>query len=103
MPSTSTKHRPLFSGLRIESQRPETPTLGPGEGFEVAAGTLSGVATRDSDGAQVLVTNLHVLAGFSVPSAGNPGSRRLLNAGGDEEMFQDGLTPAYKVEPTTVR
>ncbi len=52
------KHRPLRSGLRIESWAGTryVPRY-------VEAGTLRGLATRDSNGRSVLVTNLHVMAG----------------------------------------
>ena len=41
-------HRPLLAGIRVKSSAHDS------------HGTLTGLATRNSDGKRVLVTNLHV-------------------------------------------
>ena len=48
MSELTTFHRPLLGGVQVES---------------AVFGTLTGLATRRSDGKRVLVTNLHVMAG----------------------------------------
>ena len=90
MPIVTTKHRPLFSGLGIKSQRPAPPDEGTGETEAISGGTLTGVATRDSDDALVLVTNLHVLAGRDTVVSVGKKSYRLLNAAADESLYQGG-------------
>ena len=99
MPVTSKSHRPLSSGLRITSRNPSgVPSLALGEEREVGAGTLTGVATRNSDGKQVLVTNLHVMSGFATFVDANGIKRRfLVNPVGDEIMLQGGLNTEYEV------
>lgn len=61
------RHRPLRAGVGF------TTPIGSGRGV----GTLTGLATRNSDGKKVLVTNLHTL------NAGHANTVR-----GDEELFQ---------------
>ena len=78
-------HRPLVSGIRIKSTR-----SGGGQHRYLETGTLTGLATRNSDGRKVLVTNLHVMAGttdnytFQEPSGG-------------EEMYQESVDASRKV------
>ena len=55
---TSKLHRPLVSGVRIQSARKAGNSL-----QFTGGGTLTGLATRDLDGQRVLVTNLHVMTG----------------------------------------
>ena len=50
-------HRPLVSGIQIESG------TGSFSIRTVGAGTLTGLATRNSDGKKMLVANLHAIAG----------------------------------------
>ena len=79
MGATNTHHRPLVSGIEIKSGRRVNGnllTVGGG-------GTLTGLATRTSDGKKVLVTNQHVIAGT------DDGAFRDLV--GDEEMYQDSV------------
>ena len=52
---TGTQPHPLMAGMRIEAIRPGRP--GPPN-----PGTLTGLATRRSDGKRVLATNLHVMS-----------------------------------------
>ena len=47
MGATNTRHRPLVAGIEISASDGDV-------------GTLTGLATRDSDGKNVLVTCLHV-------------------------------------------
>ena len=68
--------RPLVSGLGIRSY-----TGTPGRLSHVGRGTLTGVATRNSDCKKVLVTALHVMAGRD-----DEGNFR--NPSGNEMMFQ---------------
>ncbi len=50
-------HQTLRSGLKlISAKRNERDEI-----VEVIDGTLSGLARRNSDGAKVLVTNLHII------------------------------------------
>ena len=51
MSRTKDNHRPLLSGIEITSRIGETNLR------YVGAGTLTGLATRNSDGKKVLVTN----------------------------------------------
>ena len=82
---TDKHHRPLVSGILIRSGKTENNTL-----REIAAGTLTGLATRNSDGKKVLVTNLHVMVG--VDDNGN-----LRNPSGTEEIYQETVTQSKKV------
>ena len=63
------RHRPLLAGIGIKAS-------------DGSYGTLTGLATRNSDGEKVLVTNLHVVStsGWAV-SGGTPRlrERRLLH------------------------
>lgn len=52
MGKTDKEHRPLVSGILIRSGKTENNTL-----REIEFGTLTGLATRNSDGKKVLVTN----------------------------------------------
>ena len=62
MSKASEYHRPLVSGIRIQSGKDET-RRGVRSIWSVGAGTLTGLATRNSDGMKLLVTNMHVMAG----------------------------------------
>ena len=53
---TGQHHRPLWSGLRIQSGTQGKYAIG-----REGAGTLTGLATRKSDGKKMLVTNMHVM------------------------------------------
>ena len=57
MGSSKTKHRPVQAAIRISGGR----TLDDGTIQELNWGTLTGVATRNSDKKRMLVTNLHVM------------------------------------------
>ncbi len=97
----NSKHRPMLSGVGINSRGP-LPGLAPGDRRDLGSGTFTGVATRRSDGKQMLVTNLHVLAGADrVPNSNIEFYR---NVSGHEEMYQGGLSAAYRVgiNPTGV-
>ena len=77
-------HRPLASGIRIRSGKKK------GNGLEtIEGGTLTGLATRNSDGKKVLVTNLHVMAGLSDGEPQEPS--------GNEEMYQESVSADKKV------
>ena len=67
-------HRPLLSGIRIKS---------PGNG----AGTLTGLATRNSDGKKVLVTNLHLMDSQARP----------YQVADNQELYQEAVDPNKKV------
>lgn len=82
--NTKRSHRPLTSGLWIESAKPVGRAL-----QTVKSGTLAGLARRNSDGAKMLVTNLHVMAGL------NSGMFR--DPLGTEEMYQELVDPSKKV------
>ncbi len=69
---TSKLHRPLVSGIRIQSAKKAGNSL-----QFIGGGTLTGLATSNLDGQRVLVTNLHVMTG-SVQT----------NPSGSEEMYQ---------------
>ena len=82
MGATSAYHRPLVSGIRVVNvKRDEDERI-----LSSGAGTLTGLATRDSDGKKVLVTNLHVITG-SIQR--NPSS--------GEEMYQELVDTTKKV------
>ena len=97
MPSVTANHRPLFSGLKVTSRRPAPPSEAPGETVGITSGTLTGVATRDSDGVQVLVTNLHVLAGKTTTVSVGKKAKKLKNAAGDESLYQGDIDEAHRV------
>ena len=88
MTRTEDRHRPLLSGIKIISGTGQGPIQ------RISAGTLTGVATRNSDGKKVLVTNLHVMAGTN-PGPSNTSFYR--NPTGGEEMYQGQLIPGDKV------
>ena len=69
---TTSRHRPLLAGIGIKAS-------------DGRSGTLTGLATRHSDGKKVLVTNLHVVStsGWTVS--------------GSEEMYQWAVNNADKV------
>ena len=77
-------HRPLVSGLRIESRTGD-------ENYTnyVGGGTLGGLASL-SDGTKVLFTNAHVMAGLGANDV-------IRNPTGDEMMFQGGTEWKHKV------
>lgn len=82
MGATNAYHRPLRSGIEIRSGKRvggRLQSIGGG-------GTLTGLATRNSDGQKVLVTNLHVMTG-SVQT----------NPSGVEEMHQEAVAANKKV------
>lgn len=57
MPNSNEEHRPLRAGLWIRTAKPND-----SGGLDVIdRGTLTGLATRKSDGAKVLVTCKHVM------------------------------------------
>ena len=78
-------HRTLVSGIKIMSGRKGAPQLP-----QIPTGTLTGLATRNSDGKKMLVTNLHVMAGESVSGV-------MRDALGNEEMYQGALAADKKV------
>ena len=57
MGTTDTHHSTLVSGLLVLSGRKVGNQIQP-----ISSGTLTGVATRNSDNKPVLVTNLHVVS-----------------------------------------
>ena len=70
MGQVDSKHRPILSGVGIYSIGP-LPTHAPGDDHDqLGSGTLTAVARRDSDGKQVLVTNLHVLGAYQGKAKG---------------------------------
>ena len=69
---TGERHRPLLSGIRILSGTEGRYAIG-----QDGAGTLTGLATRNSDGRKMLGTNMHVMAGKGVNST-------IQNPSGDE-------------------
>ena len=78
-------HRPLMAGMRIKTKTPGPAGIGDTEN---RWGTLTGWATRNSDNRDVLVTNLHVMAGL----------RGSLQPSGNEEMYQSDINnPEHKV------
>ena len=84
MGGTRDKHRPLLGGIQIKSG------TGRHSVRSVGAGTLTGLATRNSDGRKVLVTNLHVMAG-------KDDSDDYRNPSGNEEMYQESVSADEKV------
>ena len=85
MGATNAFHRPLVSGIKIQSGKKKGNRL-----EAIIGGTLTGLATRNSDGKKVLVTNLHVMAGED--DDGN-----YHNPSGNEEMYQGLSNPRDKV------
>ena len=80
MPETDAKHRILMAGLRVFQKTPPFPSA--------LDGTLTGSATRNSDGETVLVSNLHVMV--------RP--RDLTNPRGNEEFYQvSAIAPGNKI------
>ncbi len=64
-----TYHRPLVSGIGIVSARRVNNQL-----QTITIGTLTGLATRNSDGKKMLVTNSHVMTGaIQTNPSGNGG------------------------------
>ena len=61
MSGTGNLHRPLLSGIKITSRMGS-----PISHRYVGEGTLTGLATRNSDRKKMLVTNLHVMAAAGV-------------------------------------
>ena len=59
MGAPDTRHRPLVSGIRIRA----VAISSQGERTNLEGGTLTGLATRNSDDEKMLVTNLHVISG----------------------------------------
>ena len=82
MGATNTEHGKLVSGLQIWAAKRVNGTLRP----VVGPGTLTGLATRDSDGTKVLVTNLHVMTGTG-----------RVNPSGGEEMYHESVSANKKV------
>ena len=68
MADHESRHRPTRAGLYVSSKRTT--------GEILTGGTLTGLASRDSDSKKVLVTNQHVMAGA------------MRNLTGNEEMYQ---------------
>ena len=77
MGDTTSFHRPLVAGIGIRAS-------------DGTAGTLTGLATRNSDGKKVLVTNLHVVAGVT-------DSREYQELSGNEELYQESVSADKKV------
>ncbi len=77
--------RPLDTGLGIYSARTMDKGTDDERLEEIASGTLTCLATRESDKKRVLLTCLHVMA------AG------MRNAQGNEEMYQGGHEATHKV------
>ena len=65
----------LMSGLRIDAEAPDS--------GQRSGGTLTAVATRNSDGKKVLVSNLHVLS----PASFEPSGNERVYQGFDETSF----------------
>ena len=82
---TNAYHRPLVSGIRIKSARREGNGLQP-----IGGGTLTGLATRNSDGKKLLVANLHIMAGLG-------DNYQFQEPSGGEEMYQESVTANKKV------
>ena len=104
MGSTDANHRPLLSGTRITTRHRLPGPVLPGEtpqSVHLSAGTLTGLARRNSDGQKMLVTNLHVMAGVDIDldpaTGGRIRVRRNLSADRAEEMYQGGETAGDKV------
>ena len=53
MSDSDSHHRPLMAGIEIKTKTPELPE-------RKETGTLTGLATRNTDGKRVLVTCRHV-------------------------------------------
>ncbi len=81
MGRTTEYHRPLVSGIGVVSARRVNNQL-----QTITIGTLTGLATRNSDGKKMLVTNSHVMTGDIQT-----------NPSGNEEMYQDSVTQNNKV------
>ncbi len=77
MSSPDSQQPPIVAGIQILSGRDK----GRGLIEAVSAGTLTGVAKRNSDGVKMLVTNMHVMAGLT----DSDGYR---NPVGDEVMYR---------------
>ncbi len=95
------RHRPLRAGIAIypgQVQYNEDFTIDTISPLDSVVddfhGTLSGLATRDYDRAKVIVSCLHILAGFVTEQGG------YRNRNGKEEWFQTGLVEADKVGDT---
>ena len=73
MVETNKSHRPLLSGIWVTSAKMVDGVLKP-----IQSGTLTAVATRNSDNKKVLVTCKHVLTG-----------NNLVSPSGDEGMYQE--------------
>ncbi len=78
---TRAYHRPLVSGIMVITAKQVENRI-----QNIGGGTLTGLATRNSDGKKMLVTNLHVMSG-SVQT----------NPSGSEEMYQMAMTDDRKV------
>ena len=80
MGESNTNHRTLVSGIQIKGAVPVGLANVPGVH---GTGTLTGLATRNSDNKRVLVTNAHVLVGLTAGGGyRNPTSTK------DENMHQ---------------
>ena len=88
MSGTRDYHRPLVSGIRVASGREVMEVVRRVQYVE--GGTLTGLATRNTDGKKVLVTNMHVMAGETDDG-------RFRNPSGDEEMYQPSTDLDYRV------
>ena len=82
---TKTYHRPLVSGIAVLSGKTVENRI-----EIIGTGTLTGLATRNSDDAKVLVTNLHVMAGVDADD-------NYRNPTGSEGMYQLTHTEDKKV------
>ena len=83
MGATNTEHRPLVSGIWVWSGKKDEEE---NRIESITRGTLTGLATRNSDGKKFLVTCLHVMTGSAQT-----------NPSGDEEMYQESVSADKKV------
>ncbi len=82
MGATNAHHQTKVSGISIWSAKRKGARLEP----VIGPGTLTGLATRNSDGKKFLVTNLHVMTGSGK-----------INPSGGEEMYQESVSANKKV------
>ena len=97
MPLANQKHRPLFSGLEIDTRMPSRTEAEIGTGN----GTLTGVAWWEAGDKQVLVTAEHVMAGTDEVAGGVVDAWQWRNPIGDERLYQGGNGEEYRVASYT--
>ena len=95
----NTSHRPLLAGLRIYAGTPS----GSGTGADYfAAGTLTGLATRDADNKPVLVTNMHNMSSLmTLTNYRNPRGNEVMAQGGEGADDRVGAGLRYYTVTTT--